>query len=507
MKKYLLKYFIIGITISLVLPTVLFSHSRDPMFTQVSVEQGLSNVAVFSITQDATGFLWFGTADGLNKYDGQRFTIFSSSALDSNSLSGDSILALCLQDSQTLWVGTSGSGLNRFNPMTGEVQRYSHQNNVPLNLHHTDILDLACDLQGRLWIGTPQGLTTLDTQTGEFKSANHLLKRVIDKQSFYIRELYIDDNQRLWIGTAGDGLLVYHPEKDSVQTLFKTDYPEIHTIHAIYRDTNGIYWIGTNAGLVRLNSDTGRTHRYLHNDFDSATLASDIVLSVCEDYIGNKKYLWIGTKNGGINQLDMQENKIARHTCGSNTLCCLGSNIINKVFQDRSGVVWFGTDCCGLNKYTGEEMHFLKLEDMLNLPRGWEQSRVWAFHQDIMDDYWVATADGLKRIDKHSKKIKRYLHDPENPESLSDNAVTTIFEDRQNNLWVGTESGLNQFERSDNQFQIYRHSPFNPFSLSDNGIVSLADDKNGNLWIGTRMGGVNKFELSTGKIYPIEPGL
>jgi len=465
-------------------------------FRHLKVRDGLSQSWVKSMCQDQYGFLWFGTNDGLNKYDGYSFTVYKNSPKNKNSLSDNSIESLYEDKSGNLWVGTENglnlydrendrfiynytlsrkrvsgfleladgrmfmttqnTGLYLYNPKNDSVITFSPDKDDKRALSHKNLSCIAMDSSGNIWIGSVDGLNLLDTLTYEF---THFKNNKKDKNSIAhsnIQSLYIDSKNRIWIGTqAGLSLLKYNK-----------DTPEKNTF------------------INYTNSPNNRT-----------SISSGPVLCLMED---KENRLWIGIQNGGLDIIDLntfeENNCVFYHYVNNpddNT--SLSYNSIYSLYEDRNGSVWVGSYGDGVNMYNKLTKKFKHYNRKQNNPNSLSNNFVNALLDD--DDYlWIGTDKGLNLFNKKNKTFKHFFHDPKDRKSLGSNSICALEIDSKGNLWVGTwAGGLNLFNRKTNTFTRFMHDPNDNTSIGSDNMFSLLEDKDGNLWIGTMGGGLNLF--------------
>lgn len=531
------------------LPGVLFSDAGkgDFKFTNFSLEHGLSQVSVRSIIKDGNGFMWFGTQDGLNKYDGYDFTVYKHRRGDLTGLSGNNIRVI-IEDREdgVLWIGTQGTGISKFDPVTETFTRYRHDLSVSGSLSHDEVFSLYQDRDGLLWAGTwGGGLNKFDKKTGTFIHYKHEPGNKDSLSNDIVRVIIEDRNGVMWIGTYGGGLNKFDREKgqftafrhnpDDLDTLsddrvmsivedkqglmwIGTDGGGINTfdrergvftryrhnlkapgclshdrIRAIYEDTSGVLWIGTFGGGINIfNRETRKFICIRSDDQMAATLIDNQVLCIYED---DTRLIWLGTNRGGISRYDPFQKgfKHFHHHPGRQN--SLSSSNVRAFVQDPEGILWIGTDGGGLNKFDRKHNRFIHYKHDPDKPGSLAYDRVYALYEDRKGTLWVGTfGGGLSRLDKGSERFIHYRHNPGDPRSISDNQVRSICEDHTGVLWVGTwNGGLDKFDREKEIFHHYKHNPDDPHSLSRHYITNLYLDRSGTLWVSTRGGGLNRY--------------
>jgi len=493
MKKILL-------LIILSLPTSLLAQHDDIKFTHIGLEQGLSQSYILCILQDNQGFMWFGTKDGLNRYDGYRFTVYRHEANNPNSLSDNEIRS-CIKDSfGILWIGTNLGGLNKFDPTTEMVTHYRHDPNNLNSLSSNDVFEIYEDTQGILWLGTQaNGLNRFDpiTETFTHYQPDPANPNCITEGT--IETIYQDKSGVLWIGTY-NGLNKLEPHSGHF-THYQND-PDNPTslssniVRAIYEDNSNQLWIGTHqAGLNKLDRQTGQFIRYQHEPNDPNSLIGNNIPSIYEDSVGR---LWIGT-NQGLNLFNRQLKRFIRYTPSLIHPRSLSDHSVISIYENQEGVLWFGTFKGGISQFNPTQQQFLHYQhDPIN-PNSLLDNNVRSIYVDKAGMVWIGTWNGLTQFDRSTQKWTRYQHDPNNANSLNaGERFSAIYEDKGGDFWIGNWwGGLSRFDRQTAQFQHYRHDPNNPHSLSNDAILSISEDKEGILWLGTFVGGLNRFDKKT----------
>lgn len=516
-------------------------------FDHISIEQGLSQSSVRAIFQDSRGFMWFGTEDGLNRYDGYTFKIYKPDPDVSNSVSDRWITSILEDKEGYLWIATRQGGLNRYDPRTEEFKRYLHDESNPLSLSDNHINVLYLDKNDNLWVGTHNGLDLLDRTNNTFSHYIYNPSKQEGITGKTITAIFQDSRGRYWIGTSAGGLNRFDPQNntftpyqsnpdirntisdDSVTSIaegsgnilwvgttnglnkFQSDsgnferffYDEdnkqslaSNAITALHVDSTGNLWVGTDNGLDRLSEAGGRFIHYRNDPTYARSLSTDNVISIHEDRGG---VLWFGTYGGGANKYDRQRDKFAYYRHDPNDSNSLSSNMILPIFVDSEGYTWIGTLDDGLDRFTRSTNQVIHYRNNPAKPNSIISNEINSIHEDLDGILWIGTRNGLDHFDRNSFVFKHYQRDPDNPASLSSNRIYKVYVDRSNTVWVGTAAGLDRLDRETGTFIHYTPQVGDQNSLSGTYVNSILEDSNGNLWVGTFESGLNKFDPETGQ--------
>jgi ligand-binding sensor domain-containing protein/signal transduction histidine kinase/DNA-binding response OmpR family regulator len=461
-----------------------------------SLEEGLSQSSVLSICQDREGFLWFGTRDGLNKFNGYEFKVYRHNSLDSTSLSNNYIKVIFEDNAGNMWIGTH-YGLNLYN-REEDVFKPVFQFNKGYGNGINEVWSIVQGQENDLWIGTSSGLyrynilknsTIPDPRTG-----NHqILKSPI-------RSLAMDENGKIWIKTTMS-LVVYNPADGNqvIHTEF-SDNPEkskLKHLSALYFDRSGNLWLGDKNGLSLLNKESNTTEPFRCENKPDLEIR-DEVRTILEDYQGN---LWVGTYNG-IYIINEERTNIVQFIYENYNKNSLSQNSVYKIIEDSKGDIWIGTYAGGVN-YFDRSYDSFKLFSP-GTKNGLNYKVVSSIIEDGDKGLWIGTeGGGVNYYDKIEKTFRYYRHKEKDLYSLSSDNVKSMLQDSDGNLWIGThDGGLNflDFSNPKEKFITFWNNPKDSLSLSNDRVIALFEDIKGKIWIGTSGGGINVIDKSTKKI-------
>jgi signal transduction histidine kinase/ligand-binding sensor domain-containing protein/DNA-binding response OmpR family regulator len=473
----------------ILIPVLAYAQNRDLRFDHLTVDDGLSANTVLCILQDSRGFLWIGTYDGLNRYDGYNFKAYKNSPDDSLSISDNRVRTLQEDNNGNIWIGCGwGGGLNKFNRDTETFTRYLHDPDNPAGVSSNNISSLCSDKTGNLWIGTEGGgLNYLEVDNNIFHHYKSERGDPFGLSSNNIQAVYVDRSDALWIGTAGSGLQKFIKDKGYFISYRKSDDPESlgsNYVASIYEDPSGYLWIGTRGGgLNKFDQSSNKFQRFTHNPVNSNSISDNDAWIVSGDSEG---WIWIATFNGGLNFLDGRSRTFNLCKKNYNDPKSLSDDLVTAICEDKSGLLWFGTWNGGLNKYDRKREKFFTYTHQADNLNSLSSSGVYAIFKDSYGELWVGVdAGGLNRIDERTNKFTHYKHNPNYAGSISSDGVFSICEDKDGNLWIGTDdAGVNRFDRKTNKFRLYKNAPNDPNSLSSDKVSHIFCDSYGDIWIG-----------------------
>jgi ligand-binding sensor domain-containing protein/signal transduction histidine kinase len=474
-------------------------------FKQISLEQGLSQSSVLCVTQDDKGFMWFGTEDGLNKYDGYSFTVYRHEPTNPNSLSHNYVWSVLQGREGAIWIATDGAGLDRFDPDTGQFEHFRYDPKDPYSLSSDFVRVLYQDRDGTLWVGTDGGgLNRFDRSMRRFYAFRHLSYDPDSLSSNYVRAIYQDSEGTLWVGTDGGGLDRFDPATEKF-TNYQYSLRDLHSLSSnvvwsIHEDHEGFLWVGTDGGgLSRFDRSTGQFARYAYDPRNPNGPGANSIRAVFQDREG---VLWIGTFGGGLDVFDRDSGSFVHHRNDLNDPRSLSNNRVWSIYEDREGLLWIGTHGGGVSVFDRSTEPFAHFQARPNDSTSLSDNMVRAIYEDNQGVLWVGTAEGgLCRYDPYTQRFIRYEHDPYDPYSLASNSVRSIHEDRKGILWVGLEDGtLERFDRFRGEVRHFLTSPVGPGGYVGDPVVSILEDSVGNLWVGTFGGGLSRFDRSSGRV-------
>lgn len=487
-------------------------------FRHYQVENGLSNNTVFCGVQDSSGFMWMGTKDGLNRFDGYNYKVFRNAGDDSLSIGDNFIRSLFIDNNDILYIGTR-SGLYRYNKT---------RENFNLVIKTTnEVRDIKKDAHGNIWLVAGQTLiqfnkTTKTTQIFKpelyfsatsvcisntdvwIATTNGLLKKYNEKNNTFssfnlfesgqisdrwIEKIYATNNNTILIGTSNYGvklfnlndftfkdILTYNLDKTAI---FARDFLQINPQE---------YWIATEAGIYIYNA-TLNNFTNLKKSNDPYSLSDNAIYSLCKDKEGG---IWAGTYFGGTNYYPKQYNTFEKYIPQYNQNS-LSGYAVREICEDKYGALWIGTEDAGLNKLDKKKGIFTQFK-----PTGKSSGIAYTNIHGLLaknDQLWIGTFEhGLDIMDIKTGKVIKHYPETNSTKMLKSTFIVTILQTTKGKIYIGTRLGLYSFNEHKNQFEPVAEIPSYCF------IHSLLEDKDGSIWVGTIGNGLYNFNTATRQI-------
>lgn len=506
-----------------------FAQEFAPRFRRLSTDQGLSQSHVSAILKGTRGFMWFATEDGLNRFDGYKYTHYKHDPADPASIHDSFVLSLLEDEKQQMWVGTS-TGLDRYDRDSDSFVHYPHpRRSLAINT-------IFRDSNNRLWLGTDQGLYLFDRNRGTYQLYRYM---GIDARSGseFVTSIAEGKGYVLWVGTeqglfkldVKSGVLTAYEHGARTRDGLRSDW-----IKVLHFDRQGNLWAGTHGGGISVIGQQGNIIRHFaRGPADPWSLAHNDILSMAEDGAGK---LWIGTENGGISIYDPLADRFSSVRHDPDDRYSLSNNSIYTIYRDNAENMWIGTYAGGVSFLPKFGPKFASYQQKINSSNSLSNNAVLAICGDsTSDNIWIGTdGGGLNRFNRKTKEFTFYRHregdrnsisndyvisviwvardvlglgfhnggfdffnvktgtvehhlsEEDNPNSLSISDVNNMTRDRDGNLWIGTwKGGLNFYNVKTKEYTHYRHSTDDPASISGDIITTVFQDKKGNIWVGT----------------------
>lgn len=515
-------------------------------FEKIDTNAGLSQQTVMSIYQDSKGYMWFGTQEGLNKYDGIKFTTYQPKYNDPYSISSGWINSITEDSEGNLWVSTR-NGVNVLNVNTNRFTQYTANDGVD-SLNDNVSRAVHKDKNGTIWVATRKGLNQYLASEKRFK--HHNFYGDSENEAINITSVTEDIAGALWLGSGNEGLMRFDPGTEQITVVSKyfmtpTGEKKIG-VRSLYLDQDEVLWIGTQEnGLFKLDLTKPKTDKMEHSivyvkDFDSKP-----ILTITED---NKQNLWVGTNNG-LYFKTYSDNKFVSMDDVSKAAGNLVDDEVWSLHSDFSGVFWVGTfnglykwntrttqfdhlfgngqtNSLSSNKITmiGSDKNFSYIGtpngvDLLNkntgeystLPlqsddsSGLKELLVMSFAHVNDEEVWFGyRSKGATKYNPVTNTFKHYEADHNIKNALGSPGVTSILHAKDNTVWFGTfNGGLSKYNRDTDDFTTFWHDPTDISTISSDRILTIHESYDGNIWAGTWDAGLNIFVPSTGTAFRV----
>ncbi|SFE90126.1 two-component regulator propeller domain-containing protein [Thermoflexibacter ruber] len=486
----------IGLLILLFFNVLEINAQESIRFERITIKDGLSQNTVTCILQDRMGYLWIGTLDGLNKYNGLDFEVYKNEIDNPRSLQSNLISALFEDSEGSLWVGTR-RGLHYFNKAREEFTLIVDST---LNPNGNRVTSIVEDKNKQLWISYEgNGIAKLDLKASEKKlqSYVHIPNYANSLPNNGVYALFYHKNL-LWIGAETPQLISFDTEKEQFQTYsYPTFSKDADALLHISADEKGEIWIGTATNGIFLFND--RKKEFLPFYSENSLLKGYSIRQLFHLPNGD---MWIASQGNGLIKYNKSKNIFIPYQFDATNPMSLSNNDINSIFQDKAGLFWIGTYNGGLNKYDPDKARFKHYQKEANNPNSLSANSMRGIFEDSKGRLWVGTTlGGLNMIDRQTGKFT--LFSTKSLPPISEDRINMIVEDKYGNIWVSTlNKGLDKitFDSKTNLPKVtnIQYIANNPNSLINNGTRGLYyDSKEDVLWIGTT-GGLSKLDLQTG---------
>jgi len=524
----------------ILLPNLSSAQNKLIEFNRITTAQGLSSNVLYTSTQDKYGFIWFATADGLNRHDGNNFKIFRTDPSDSTSLSTNWIIIAKTDSENNLWLGTLGGGLCRFIPETEKFKTYYPFPKLKGDFRKNGIVCIEEDYQKRIWIATnTSGIFIFDKKSESFSQLNcpdseintfltsqrvggileypngtfwfstngGLIKYIESENSFHVFPLrdrnlfpervnYVknDSKGRIWVSSSIGFHLLESVNDSTIELIQLAKYSskiKENEIFDFLEDDKGNFWItGQNMGLLYFDPSTKKLNQYLNDSENSHTVSSNSAYTLMKDREGN---IWMNTVDNG-STFFKPENKTPfisfRYNAKDDQLKLIKN--ITSIHSRNDSLIWMGTDH-GIVSFNRINSSF-KNYDTHN---GLSNNSVWSIHQTSDQSVWAGTSSGLNQLNPSNGKIISYFQNRNDSTKLQSQVILSLLESDNKKLWIGTQRGLHVFDRNKNVFKFFQPSNDNHEKLIYGINISLYEDSGNHIWIGTNGGGMSRYNQET----------
>ena len=504
----------------------LYAQKNNFSFDHLGLREGLSQSYVNCVVQDKEGFMWFGTQDGLNKYDGYHFIVYKNYPKQNNSISNNYIHDLVVDEQGNIWIATD-KGLNMFDPVSEKFTLYQLKGKgselkqkFTSVLIYNNILYAATANNGIYWLN--------------IKDRNPKLEGLAlqqNLQSAIVQSMFIDAAQTLWIATNNLGIIAYDVKnKHSKQYNLKSN-----CVFSIFESDDAHLWLGTDNGLNIFEKKTGIAETLQNDALKPNSISNNVIKDIYKDHSGT---IWLATF-GGLNKYNNKPNNFARFQYSPENKKGINGNKVNCIYEDKTGTMWVGTES-GINKFDRIQNKFKLFTPRINFNLTNATNNVWSIYDDVNSNiFYVGSDAGLTVFDRETgasftiempstmksaatavtciqrlsantfivgcerglfeyqienHKIVPFKLNGKQNDYLREKFILCTTLDSKNNLWVGTKEGLVKIILKDRRMEYYVNNNNSKLSISNNDIRTIYEDLNGTIWIGTNGGGLNRVD-------------
>jgi signal transduction histidine kinase/ligand-binding sensor domain-containing protein/DNA-binding response OmpR family regulator len=475
-------------------------------FRSITIEDGLSQSTINDIVQDDLGFIWIGTQDGLNRYDGYTFHQFKNENSSPRGIPHDWIKALETDAYGHLWIGTRGGGLAFMELATERVFRFPYTTDDDLAAQTVN--DILIDQEHeRIWLATDKGIRLLHYPARfkheQLSQEEHRLNST-DSTSTHLLAgqritKLIHHNGTLWAGSMQHGLHNIDSTGNIIRTYLPPQTQASYSVKTLLFDSQDFLWVGTdNHGIYLFDQDRRQIAHYQDNETsDGSTINNSTVESLMEDRQG---IIWIGTQGGGLNRFDPETQRFQYFEHQKNESGSLAHNTVYSLYQDRHRNLWVGTYLGGISIYNQAQKPFRNLRQQFGNHSGLTNNIVRALYLRGDHDLWIGTrGGGLNRYDLNEHAFIPTVDQTDSPRGLPDPKVNVIIDAPDNQLWIGTwGGGLHRYQPNVGVLSSYTEDSPPGQSVYDDRIRALYRDQRNRLWISSG-------ELENGMLQLLDP--
>jgi signal transduction histidine kinase/ligand-binding sensor domain-containing protein/DNA-binding response OmpR family regulator len=501
-------------------------------FKKYQVNNGLSENSVQAIIQDHLGFMWFGTKDGLNRFDGHEFKIYKNVLGDSLSLGHNYVRSIfqdsdhnlwvgtdtylyhfnyemeqfrrfsvvsdlgemirsgvtniCPENDSTLWIGTMKRGVFCYYKNTGKLKQYLLTDSDNTSIDLATVWCINCDSSGNIWLGTRNGISCYNREIDRFSTYNlqHNQRSFNPNNETFVSLEMSDGN--LWFGTWANGVYCINPSSHTFRSFLNEKHPpSVLRIYALLEYDASTLMVGSYDGLYLLDKETGVSRR-VDNMEGSNSLSEYKVFSLCRDREGG---IWVGTYFGGVSYISLNTN-IIEHYYSDFSPFSLSGKVVSQFCEDEKGNLWIATEDGGLNYFDVQTKRF-----KVFLPEKSKNSLSYHnIHSLAMDGekLWIGTfSSGVDVLDLKTGRFKNYMYNTKDTTSISDGCVFAIYKDSHGDIWLGTSNGLCRYNRLEDNFVRVSDVPVFVFDIQE--------DAYGSLWVASYFNGAYRYEYASKK--------
>ena len=491
-------FFCISISFLLLFPVL--SQEKQYMFSTINSNQGLSHNKVNVFLRDKKGFIWIGTADGLNRFDGYSFKTFTNDPEDPTSIRSNTISNLGEDYDGNLWIG-AGIYLDIFNPETETITHADSIFNGKLKFELDTKWKLHKDIYGHYWFSSSfQGLYKYYVKEDSLVKLLDANNSEYFNQSYWITDMAEDTHGDIWV-IDNKGLIRKINNSTNTITDSISVKSSVDNFFNIFIDRENDIWVldkNFPTGAIFINTKIKKIE-YFNSNSEKCRLNNNVVTGFEQDSDGK---IWAITDHGGINIIDKNNFSVQYIRYDPLNERSIAQDVITTIYKDYEDIIWLGTFKKGFNYYHKNLYKFSHYK-ISSVPENTAINDIDNFVEDKYGNLWIGTnGGGLVYLDRINNRYKVFNHNPEDPNSISSDIIVGLEIDSKDNLWIGTYyGGLDKWDGK--KFIHFKNDTANPYSITDNRVWDICEDSEGLLWIATLLGGVNVLDPNTNNIIEV----
>ena len=477
-----------------------YSQFDQYKFRRLDVNRGLSHNQIQAFFKDESGFLWIGTASGLNRFDGYTTRVFRNDPRDTTSLPDDLVQKIYETPDHRIGVLTN-AGLSIYDPQSERFDNQLTSFYRKYDLPEGGVDDIFKDRNGNYWFIHNAAGAMLVTNANQLVRYARRASGALRISSDSVVSMTQDPSGDYWLLHANGVVDHLSGNKSRIDVIERiTRWQENDTRREgfdfkILADTKGNIWLAMSGRGVYFYNPHTKEVRHLHKDSPASRLNTNLIESIVED---NKGQIWISTDHGGINVVDPKDFSVKYIVNREEDEKSLGQNSITTMYKDNEGIIWLGTFKKGVSYYHENIIRFPLYTHYPLSTTGLPYADVNRFVEDDLGNLWIGTnGGGLVYFNRKDNTFRQYRHNPSDPNSLSSDVIVSLCIDYQKNLWIGTYyGGLNLFDGK--KFRRFNHDPNDPTTIAAQNIWEIFEDSGKRLWVGTLEGGLDLLDRRTG---------
>jgi len=491
-----IKFYCFLAVILIIGSTGAFGQNNQYRFSHLDISDGLSQNQINSILKDSEGFMWFGTASGLNRFDGHTFKVFKHDSNNKNSIDDDFVAKIFEGPDKKLWIASR----NTYCFYDPETEQFNNDMLLllrPLKLPlYTNVNKIVRTGTADFWfMYSDSGIYRYNTLTRQTAHYYHGARSNPSLYSNSISDISVDTKHNIWIVYSDGTVELLDPRINIINyhtDVFKKTVNSKKGNYSLTIDRDNDLWFFERYGDLGVFYYRPATQTFRHIDKESAgvKLKANVITNIVEADDGR---IWIATDHGGINVLDKKKSDVTYLLNREDDDKSLRQNT-TMLYKDDLGIMWAGTFKKGISYYHKNIIRFPLYRHFASDPASLSFNDADKFVEDKLGNLWIGTnGGGLIYFNRKTGKFTQYKHDPGNPGSLANDIIVTLCIDHEQKLWIGTYfGGLDCFDGK--SFTHYKHDDKLASSVADNRIWSILEDSSHRLWIGTFAGGLEIFD-------------